>query len=157
MTNDHRWGSEQRSILKATTLQCLKAPILWPQSNKPHAELRLLDSSKPCIFNNPCIKILVLSSVTWEYEPKALELLHLLQCIAAYLQRTLPGRDTLYLGLFSANFHSRVVTHSRKSMKCMKKTLFRRCKKYQIVRKKQTVDPEASNVMTRLWLSIQIM
>jgi len=39
---------------------------------------------------NPCINLLAPPSVTRKYHPKVLELLHLLQCIAAHLQRTLP-------------------------------------------------------------------
>ena len=36
-------------------------------------------------FTNPCINLLVPPSGTREYNPKVLELVHLLQCIAAYL------------------------------------------------------------------------
>jgi len=41
-------------------------------------------------FANPCITLLIPSSVTRKYHPTVLELLHLLRCIAAYLQYTLP-------------------------------------------------------------------
>jgi len=74
--HDHRWESEQ----KLTALRCLKAPVLWPQSDK-------LTQNCVC-FINPCINLLVPPSVTREYHTKVFELLHYLQCIAAYLWRT---------------------------------------------------------------------
>jgi len=44
-----------------------------------------------CVFfSNSCINLLVPLSVTCEYHPKVLELLPLLQCIAAYLYLALP-------------------------------------------------------------------
>ena len=43
--HNHRWRSEQKLISKLTALRCLKAPVLWPQSDKAHAELRLLHQS----------------------------------------------------------------------------------------------------------------
>jgi len=54
--------------------------FLWTQSNTPHTELRLLCQT---VHQSPC-----LVSVTREYHPNVLELIHLLRCIAAYLQRT---------------------------------------------------------------------
>jgi len=42
--HDHRWGLEQRPIWKLIALQCLKATILWLQSNTAHAELQCLSN-----------------------------------------------------------------------------------------------------------------
>jgi len=46
--------------------------------------------------------LLVPPSVTREYHPKVLELLHLMQCIAAYLQRAVAwvSGETQHLNLF---------------------------------------------------------
>jgi len=49
------------------------------------------------------------------------------------------------LGLFSTDVHSSLVARRRKQIKCVLHTLFRGCKQYQIVRKKQTVGHPASN------------
>jgi len=60
-----------------------------------------------CIcFTIPCINSLVPSSVTREYHFKLLELLHLLQCIAAHLQRKLVwvSRETRHRRILSGNF-----------------------------------------------------
>jgi len=57
-----------------------------------------------------------------------LELLQLLRCIAAHLQRTLPwvSGETQYLCLFTADFHSSLVALSRKAIKLILKFFFRR-------------------------------
>ena len=100
-------------------------------------------------FTNPSIILLVPPSVTCEYHSKVHELHDLLQCIVAYLHRTLTGfsGDTQNLGIFSAKFQSRFVAGSCKPIKCMLDTPLRRCKQkqHQIVHKKQTVDPATSN------------
>jgi len=51
-----------------------------------------------------------------------------------------------------------MVARSRKPIKCMLKTLFRKCcKDRQIICKKQTVDPTVTPSSTRLWTSIQFI
>jgi len=57
-------------------------------------------------FTNPCINPVVPTSVIREYHPKVLEHLHLLQCVSAHLQKTLPwsSSETQYLNLFRADF-----------------------------------------------------
>jgi len=75
--------SEQRPIKSQTSVRCLKAPFLSPQRYKAHAESHLFYQ---CII----YLLIVPPSVTREYQPKILELLHVLQCIAAHLQHTLP-------------------------------------------------------------------
>jgi len=107
----------------------LKVPVLSPQSDKAYIRTK---------FKYPCIKLLVPPPITREYHYKVRELLHLLQCIAAYLQRT--------LRLFSADVYSRLVARSCKPIKnSILENLFRGCKQHQIFRKKQAVDPAASN------------
>jgi len=71
-----------------------------------------------------------------------LELPLLLQYIATQLQHVLAwvSGEKPHLG---ATFHSRLVAHSRKPIKCMLNTLFRECKQCQIVRKMQIVVPAA--------------
>jgi len=80
-------------------------------------------------FTNPCINLLAPPSVTYNYHPKVLELLHLLQWIAIHLQCTLPWitGETQYLGLFGVNFHSGAIARSRKPTEGMLKALLRRC------------------------------
>ena len=87
-----------------------------------------------CIcFTIWCINLLDLLSVIREYQPKVLELLHLLQCIATDL-----------------------VVRRWKPIKCMLKPLCRGCRQYLIVRKKQTVQlPAVTPSSALLWLSIQ--
>jgi len=121
--HDHRWGSEQRPIEKLKALRSLKEPVLSPRSSTAHAEWQNCVS-----FTNPCINPFVSTSVTREYHPKVLERLHLLQCIFAHLQNTLPWAswDTQYLNFCSADFRSCLVAHNRKSIKCALKTLLRR-------------------------------
>jgi len=64
----------------------------------------------------------------FEYHPKVLERLHLLQCISAHLQNTLPwvSWEAQYLNLFSVEFRSCLVARSRKPIKRLLKTLLRR-------------------------------
>jgi len=61
----------------------LKAPVLTPESDKTHAELRLLYQS---LYQSPCSAFIREN----QSKTKALELLQLMQCIAAYLQHALP-------------------------------------------------------------------
>ena len=77
--HDHRWGSEQRPILKLKVLRSLKAPVSSPGIYKAHAELRFLYQF---VYQSLCF-------VTHEYHPEALERLHLLQCISVHLQKTI--------------------------------------------------------------------
>jgi len=76
------------------------------------------------------INFLVPPSTTRECNSKALELLKLLQFIAAHLQRTPPwfSGETEYLDLFGTDFHSSSVARSKKKqINCVLKALLRRC------------------------------
>ena len=52
----------------------------------PFCDHRAIKLTQNCVysFTNPCINLLAPPSVTRKYHPKVLELLHLLQCIAAH-------------------------------------------------------------------------
>jgi len=142
---DLRWGSEQRAIYKLAALMCLKA-VLWT---------RAIKLTQNCVcFGNPCTNLLVSSFVTREYHPKVVEFLHLLHC-----RILTPYTDSAFWR-DNGDFHSYLVARSRKRIKCMLETLLRRCKQYQIVLKKQTVDRATSNSdisFTWLLLPIQLM
>jgi len=43
----HRWGSEQRLILKLTVLRCFKAPVVWPQRDNLFVCIRKVHS---CLY-----------------------------------------------------------------------------------------------------------
>jgi len=74
--HDHRWESEKIWQLCG----------VW---KLPFCDHRAIKLTQNCVcFTNPCINLLVPSSVTREYHTKVFELLHYLQCIAAYLWRT---------------------------------------------------------------------
>ena len=80
-----------KADIELATLQCLNAPF---------CDDKAIQITKNCVcFTNPCINLFVPSFVIREYHPKVLERLHLLQCIATYLQHTLlwVPRDTLHL------------------------------------------------------------
>ena len=117
--------------------RCLKAHVLWQQRDK--LVQNLLCST------NPFISFLFLLPVTCEFHPKVNELPRLLQCIAAYSAHCLGLLEGHNTSAVCANFHSLLVARNRKTITCMLKTLFKRCKQYQIVRKNQTVDPAGSN------------
>ena len=74
------------------------------------------------VFGSPA------ASSWWWTCPKVLEHLHLLQCIFAQVQNTLPWAscETQYPNFYSADFRSRLVARSRKPIKCVLKTLLRR-------------------------------
>jgi len=97
----------------------------------PFCDHREIKVTQNCVcFTNPNINLFVLPNVTGEWchvNSRLSELLHLLQCIAAYLQCTLPwvSGKTQYLGLFSADFHSDSAARSRKLVKCTLKSLIR--------------------------------
>jgi len=79
-----------------------------------HGAIKL---SQNCVcFTYAWINPFIPTSVTREYHPKELERLHLLQCIAAHVQNTLPWAswETQYLNLFSADFRSCLVARSRR-------------------------------------------
>ena len=91
-------------------------------------------------FTNPCINLLVPSSVTHENHHWSLKTccsVLPLPCNVHCLE--FMERHNTYLGLFSADVYSCLFARSRKSIKCKLKALFRRCKQYQIVRKKQMI------------------
>jgi len=85
---------KQKLIEKLNALRCLKAPVLPPQSDKAHAELRC--------FANPCINLLVRPSVTREYHPKLFELLDL-RC------SVLPLTCTIHCLGFMERYHTSVL------------------------------------------------
>jgi len=82
-----------------------------------------------------CFTNLYTLSITFHYPSLVnttqsnLKLLYLLQCIDPHLQHTLPSvsGETLYLGIFIADFHSALVQCNRKLMKCMLVAMLRRC------------------------------
>jgi len=77
---------------------------VWKLPFCDHSAIKLTQN-RVC-FTNPRIKLLVLPSVTRECHPKVLELLDLLQCIAAYLQRTLPWvSGKTYASFCCSDFH----------------------------------------------------
>jgi len=96
---------------------------IWKLPFRHHGAIMLTQN---CVcFSNLCINLFVPTSITLEYHPKVLERLHLLQCISAHLQKTLPWAswETQCLKIFSADFRSYLVTRSRKPIKCVLKTV----------------------------------
>jgi len=98
---DHRWRSEKRPNAVTYCFSTFSSLQLCD-----HRTMKFTQNY--ICFTNPCINLLVLSSVTREYHPKILELFGLLQCIAVYV---LPPPNWIfgereYLGDFSAGFHS---------------------------------------------------
>ena len=94
----------------------------WKLLFHNHGAIKLTQN---CVcFTNPCINLFVPTSVTRKYHLKILELLHLLQCISAYLQNTLPWAswEKQYLNFSSADFRSCLVARGRKPIKCVLKT-----------------------------------
>jgi len=87
-----------RTDLKTDSFAVFGSSRFVNAERKAHTELLQL--------NNPCLTLLTPPSVTCKYHPQVLERLHLLQCIAARLQHTLPWvcREAQYLGIFSADF-----------------------------------------------------
>jgi len=81
--HDHTrtWGLEQDRFKNWQLFGVWKLPFCYHRAIK-------LTQSWIC-YISPCIYPLVQPSVTCEYHLKVLQLLHLLQCIAAYLQRAL--------------------------------------------------------------------
>ena len=65
-----------------------KLCVPWKLPFRHHGAVKLTHN---CVcFTNPCINVFVPTFVTRGYHPNVLASLHLLQCIAAYLQKTLP-------------------------------------------------------------------
>ena len=126
-----------------------KTDLKTETSDEAHTEQRLLW---------PRIHLLVLPFAPRKYHHNVLELLHLLQNPTTYLQRALiwDSGETSYLCLFSVDFHPSLVARSRKPTKCVLKTLFRRCKQFQIVRKSKQLILQLPTVILptsiRLWL-----
>jgi len=58
--------------------------------------------------------------------------------------------------LFSADFHSCLVSCCCEPIECMLKALFRDSKQYQIVRKRETVDISAHNYDTRVVTAVTV-
>jgi len=129
----------------------MKTPILWTQNDKAHTDL--------CVsLANPCINILAPPSVTRKYHPNVLELLHLLQCIAAHLQHTLHWvcRD-IAPRCFSAVFHSGSVARSRKPIECMPKNLLRRCQQqWRKWRGGHWCEPHPWQAKCKKWARLEI-
>ena len=78
---DHRWRSEKKRFQKWQLCGVWKLPFY---------DRRAIKHTQNCLcLTNSRINLPVPSSVTREYHPKVLEVLHLLQCIAASLQHAL--------------------------------------------------------------------
>jgi len=127
--------------------------------NNSHCYIATTLSQNCVCLTHPCMKLLVPSSVTRKYHPVP-ELFHLLQynSIGAYLVRTLPWHsgETQYLGSSSAFFHSDLVARCSKPIKYMLNALFGEWKQDQILRKKQTVDPAASDCFTFIYSTVTV-
>jgi len=119
---------------------------LWKPPFRHHGVIKLRQNW--VCFTDPCISLYFPTSITREYHPKLLERLHLLECISAHLQNTLPWAswETQYLNLFSADFSSCLVARSRnQSNACWRPCWEDPRMQYQFVREKQTVHPAAPN------------
>ena len=83
---------------------------------------------------------------TWNSSPAAfvLPLTYIAQWVG-FLER-----HNTYLGVFSDGFLSCSVARSCKPIKCILKTMLRRCYQNESVRKKQTIDPAAPDCDTLL-------
>ena len=114
-------------------------------------------------FTKPCINAFVPTSVTREYHPKVLERLHLLQCIFAHVQNTLPwvSWETQYLKFLVLIF-VRAWLHAAEN----RSNAFWRpcwedpCMQYQFVRKSKWFIlqfPTVTPLSTRRWLAIQLI
>ena len=79
---DHRWGRNKDQFKN------WKLCGLWKLLFRHHGAIKLTQN---CVcFTNPHINPFVPTFVPREYHPELLEPLHLLQCISAHLQKTLP-------------------------------------------------------------------
>ena len=143
-----------KTHLKTDSFAVFESPILWTQSDKFQAELRLLYQS--------AYQSIVPPLTTREYHPKVLERLDLQQCIVAYLQHRLSwvSGEAHYLGLCRANFHSGLVARSRRRLSAC----WRPCsedasstkppaKSKRLIVQLPTVTP----LLTRLWLFVQFI
>ena len=106
-------------------------------------------NAQNCVsFTIPCINPFVPTSVTREYCSKALERLHLLQCISAHLQNTLPWAswETKYLNFLVLMFVP-AWSHAaeNRSNACWRHCWEDPRMQYQFVRKKQIICPSVPN------------
>ena len=105
-----------------------KLCVLWKFPFRHHRAIKLKQN---CVwFTNPCLNIFVRNFVTRECAPRDLRTSPpSLQCISAHLLNTLPWAswEIRYFNLFTADFRSCLVARSRTPIKCVLKTLLRRC------------------------------
>jgi len=114
----------------------------------PFCNHRAIKLRQNCVCSaNPSINLPVPPSVIRENHHKTLELIDLLQFIAAYLQLALAlvSVETQYpMVLSSAHLHSRLVARSCKPTKCILKPLLRN-KQYQSSAKSKRLILQLSN------------
>jgi len=111
--------------------------------------LRCLKLTQDCVhFTNPFINPFVLFRLPSlvKTTPRYLNFstcysVFPLTCSAHWLN----SEEAQYLDRFSSYFYSYLVARSWKPIKCMLEILFKGCKQHQIVHKKRTIDPVASN------------
>jgi len=115
------------------------------------ALLNVLVGSAParnCVnFTNPCIKPFVPTSVTREYHSKVLERLHLLQCIFAHVQNTLPWASWETIPHFLVLIFVPAWSHAaeNRSNACWRPFWEDPRMQSQFVRKKQMIHPAVPN------------
>ena len=130
-----------KTDIKLTALRCLKVSVLWPQSHKAHAQLRLLYQT---VYQSPCYTV----SVTREYHPMSRYLNLSTYCSVLPLNRRahwlkLPGRHNYISTILVLNF---IPTRPYAAQnRAHVGTLFRGFKQHRIACKKQTVDPAPPN------------
>ena len=141
LSNIHNQSEDlNKDFWKLTALRCFKAPVVYLESDNDHAELRLLYQF---MHQSPCSWF----SHSWTPHQSTWTSWH----TAVYCRLLAAGTGVRFwldmmTRLYSANFHSGLVfSRSWKQIKSMLNNLFRRCKQYPILRKKQTVDPATSN------------
>jgi len=130
---------------------------IWKLPLRHHGAIKLTQN---CVcFNNPCINLFVPTSATREYHPKVVERLHLVQCISAHLQNTLPWAswETQYLNFLVLIF----VPAWSHAFENSSNAVWRPCwedphMQYQSVRKKQTVHPAVPNSDTLVNASVTV-
>ena len=122
----------------------------------PFRHHRTIQLTQNCVcFINPCIKLFVLSSalVYTTTRPKVLKRLHCcsvfpLICSVSRLGFVKRHFATVFFILISIPVWSHAAAH-RSNVRL--KTLFRGCKRYQIVYKKQAIDPAAPNSLLQFF------
>ena len=129
---------------KKDRLKNWKLCVLWKCTFRHHGAIKLTQN---CVcFTNPCINPFVPTYVNRKYHPMVLERLHLLQCISAHLQNTLPWG------------HERHSTSSFLVLIFVPASSAKRSTNSSAKRKRFSLQfPTVTPSSTRLWLSIQFI